>query len=40
MVRSEAKTVKQYLEELPQDRRGDIETVRTVILDNLPHGYD
>jgi hypothetical protein len=40
MVRSEATTVDQYLEELAQDRRSDIETVRTVILDNLPHGYD
>ena len=40
MVRSDATTVDQYLEELAQDRRSDIETVRTVILDNLPHGYD
>lgn len=35
-----AKTVKEYLESLPADRRVEIETVRTVILDNLPRGYE
>lgn len=38
MVSSSAATVEAYLAELPVDRRGDIETVRDVILDNLPDG--
>lgn len=40
MVRSDAETVDEYLDELPDDRRGDIEAVRRVILENLPEGYD
>jgi hypothetical protein len=40
MVRSDAETVDEYLDELPDDRRGDIEAVRRVILENLPAGYD
>ncbi len=38
-MRSEATTVEQYLAELPADRRETIETVRSVILENLPDGY-
>jgi uncharacterized protein YdhG (YjbR/CyaY superfamily) len=38
-MRSEANSVEQYLEELPVDRRGAIETVRDTILENLPEGY-
>ncbi len=38
-MRSNATTVKQYLSELPADRRAAIQTVRQVILDNLPDGY-
>ncbi len=39
MVSSQAKSVKEYLQELPKERRRAIETVRKVILDNLPQGY-
>ncbi|MBN1259244.1 MAG: DUF1801 domain-containing protein [Anaerolineae bacterium] len=39
-MRSEAKTVDAYLAELPDDRREMIETVRQVILENLPEGYE
>lgn len=39
MVSSDATTVERYLEDLPDDRRGDIETVRDLILENLPDGY-
>lgn len=39
MVSSEATTVEQYLAELPDERRGDIETVRALVLANLPAGY-
>lgn len=39
MVRSEAKTVQQYLETLSPDRREAIAAVREVILANLPAGY-
>lgn len=38
-MRSEATTVEAYLAELPADRRGAIEAVRSVILDHLPDGY-
>ena len=38
-MRSEANSVEQYLEELPVERRDAIETVRDVILENLPGGY-
>ena len=37
-MRSVAKTVSEYLEELPEDRRKAIEAVRNVILKNLPEG--
>jgi Domain of unknown function (DU1801) len=40
VVRSEAATVDQYLAELPEDRRTDIEAVRRVIVEHLPDGYE
>ncbi len=40
MVRSSAATVEDYLDELAPDRREQIEAVRSVVLDNLPQGYD
>jgi uncharacterized protein YdhG (YjbR/CyaY superfamily) len=40
MVRSDASTVEQYLEELPDDRRTEVASVRALILANLPEGYD
>src|SRR3989344_5122804 len=40
MVSSNAKTVEQYLKELPQERREAISAVRKVILKNLPKGYE
>ena len=39
-MKSEAKSVEQYLTELPEDRRKEIESVRQVILENLPEGYE
>lgn len=39
-MRSKAKTVKQYLQELPEDRREPISIVRNIILKNLPQGYE
>ena len=39
-MQSDAKTVEEYLSELDPTRREAISAVRTVILDNLPHGYD
>ncbi|MEA2023437.1 MAG: DUF1801 domain-containing protein [Actinomycetota bacterium] len=39
MVSSDATTVEQYLAEIPDDRRSDVETVRDLILKNLPAGY-
>ena len=38
-MRSDATTVEEYLTELPDDRRVAIETVRDVIIENLPVGY-
>jgi len=40
MVRSSAATVEEYLDELTPDRREQIATVRSIVLDNLPEGYD
>ena len=40
MVKSSAGTVEEYLDELAPDRREQIETVRSVVLENLPDGYD
>jgi hypothetical protein len=39
MVQSDAKTVEAYLEELPEEKRAVVETVREVILLHLPEGY-
>ena len=39
MVSSPARTVEQYLADLPPERRYALEVVRTVILENLPSGY-
>lgn len=39
MVQSKAKSVAEYLKELPEDRRKAISAVRKVILENLPDGY-
>jgi uncharacterized protein YdhG (YjbR/CyaY superfamily) len=39
-MRSKAKTVDEYLAELPEDRREAISTVRNVILEHLPEGYE
>ena len=39
MAISQAETVEQYLAELSQERRTDMEAVRKVVLDNLPPGY-
>jgi hypothetical protein len=39
-MQSKAKTVKQYLAELPPDRRAAIEAVREVILKNLDEDYE
>ncbi|MCC7230835.1 MAG: DUF1801 domain-containing protein, partial [Fimbriimonadaceae bacterium] len=36
---SHAKSVEEYLAELPEDRRLAISAVRKVILENLPEGY-
>lgn len=37
---SKAKTVKEYLASLPEDRRAAIAAVREVILNHLPKGYE
>ena len=39
MVKSTAKTVEDYLNTLPEDRREAISKVRQVVLKNLPEGY-
>lgn len=39
MVSSDAESVEGYLEEISEDRRGDVETVRNLILEHLPDGY-
>ena len=40
MARSEAATVDAYLAELPPERREAIAAVRSVVLGNLPAGYE
>jgi hypothetical protein len=37
---STAKTVEEYLESLPKDRRADMEKVRNLIVEHLPPGYE
>lgn len=39
MAQSKAKTVDEYLKELPEDRRKAIAKVRAVVRKNLPKGY-
>jgi uncharacterized protein YdhG (YjbR/CyaY superfamily) len=39
-MQSSASTVEDYLSELPDSRREAMETVRQVILQNLPEGYE
>lgn len=39
MVQSAAKTVDEYLDELPEDRREAITTLRKLVKKNLPKGY-
>jgi hypothetical protein len=39
-MQSKATTVRQYLDELPEERRSAIEAVRKVILANLGEGYE
>ncbi len=39
-MQSIAKTVHEYLDDLPADRLEAIETVRDVILENLPEGFE
>ena len=39
-MQSKSKSVKEYLAELPPERRAAIQTVREVILKNLPKGYE
>ncbi|MHC4092113.1 MAG: DUF1801 domain-containing protein [Planctomycetota bacterium] len=39
-MQSKAKTVNQYLAELPDDRREALQAIRAVILKNLPKGYE
>ena len=40
MMKSKANNIKQYLNELPDDRKKAISIVRQTILENLPDGYD
>jgi len=39
-MRSEAQTVRDYLDQLPEDRRQVISRVRDIILAHLPDGYE
>ena len=39
-MRSEAKTVKEYLQSLPDDRKVTITTIRDIIVKNLPKGFE
>lgn len=39
-MRSNAVEVEDYLDELPPDRRQDMRTVRALILENLPPGFE
>ena len=40
MFTAKAKTVGEYLKQLPPDRRKSLSTVRAVVLENLPKGYE
>lgn len=39
-MKSEALTIKEYLAEMPEDRREAVKKVRDTILENLPAGYE
>jgi len=39
-MRSEARSIKEYFNSLPSDRREVIQTVRNAILENLPGGFE
>ena len=39
-MKSDAKTIQEYLTEIPDDRREAIKKVRKTILANLPEGYE
>lgn len=39
-MQSDAKTVQEYLENLPPERREALESVRQTILEHLPDGYE
>ena len=39
-MKSDAKTIDEYLAEIPPDRRQAIEKVRETILENLPEGFE
>jgi len=39
MFTNKAKTVSEYLKQLPPDRRKTLSTVRKIVLENLPKGY-
>ena len=39
-MQSDAKTVEEYIADLPDDRKNAISIVRKTILDNLPDGYE
>jgi hypothetical protein len=39
-MRSNKTTVEEYLQELPEERRGPMEELRGVILENLPEGLE
>lgn len=39
-MKSDVSTIKEYLADMPEDRREAIKTVRETILANLPQGYE
>lgn len=39
-MQSSAATVQEYMEQLPEDRKDAMNKLRTVINENLPHGFD
>jgi Domain of unknown function (DU1801) len=39
-MQSQAKTVEQYLVEIPEDRKIAVGKLRKIILENLPNGYE
>jgi uncharacterized protein YdhG (YjbR/CyaY superfamily) len=38
-MQSKAKTPKEYIDELPEDRKESVEELRSVVLKNLPKGF-